>query len=234
MTDLISFGQNIWTMDGDDVRMFRLLPFTTRMTVIRLETGGLWLHSPVHPTPERCRAVDELGPVEHLVAPNKIHSLGIEPWKALYPSATVWASPAFSERHPDITIDALLSNDVEAPWNSEIDHCVIEGHAVLDEVEFLHKPSKTLIITDLIQKHEAARNPWIWRGVKHMAGILGKGGGVPVDIRLSIRDKAAARRSIETILAWDFDNLIIAHGHCLHAGAKDDVARAFDWITGAQ
>ena len=220
-------------MDGDDVRMFGVVPFTTRMTIVLLESGGLWIHSPVRPTPDRQRAVDQLGPVEHLVAPNKIHSLGIEPWKALYPAAKVWASPGFDKRHPDIAVDALLTDDVQAPWSGEIDHCVIEGHAVLDEVEFLHKPSKTLIITDLIQKHEAARESWIWRGVKRMAGILGRDGGVPLDIKLSVRDKTALRRSIDRILGWDFDSLIIAHGHCLQGGAKEEVSRAFDWITGA-
>ena len=233
MDSLQPFGQNIWTMDGDDVRMFQMLPFTTRMAVIRLESGGLWLHSPVKPTPERQRAVDELGPVEHLVAPNKIHSLGIGPWKALYPDATVWASPAFKERHPDIAVDTLLANDVDAPWSNEIGHCVIEGHSVLDEVEFLHRPSRTLIITDLIQKHEAAGTSWFWRGVKQMVGVMGKDGGVPRDIKLSIRDRAAMRKSIETILGWDFDKLLIAHGHCLRSNAKEDVSRAFEWITGA-
>ncbi|MEM6422136.1 MAG: DUF4336 domain-containing protein, partial [Pseudomonadota bacterium] len=48
-----TFGPQIWTMNGDDVRMFGVLPFTTRMTVVRLGSGGLWLHSPVQPTPER-------------------------------------------------------------------------------------------------------------------------------------------------------------------------------------
>ncbi|MBO6756116.1 MAG: DUF4336 domain-containing protein [Roseibium sp.] len=227
------FGPNIWIMDGDDVRMFGVLPFTTRMTVVRLASGGLWLHSPVQPTLERQRAIDQLGTVEHLVAPNKIHSLGIEPWKALYPSAKVWASPAFSKRHPDIAVDALLTNNLETPWNRDIDHCVIEGHAVLDEVEFLHRRSGTLIVTDMIQKHEAAGNSWMWRGVKHVAGVLGKDGGVSLDIKLSIRDKAALRRSIDTILGWDFDNLIISHGRCLTGGAKDDVRRAFHWIGGS-
>jgi len=56
---------------------------------------------------------------------------------------------------------------------------------------------------------------------------------VPLDVKLSIRDKTAMRRSIETLLAWDFDNLIIAHGHCRQGGAKEDVRRAFDWLTGA-
>ena len=217
-------------MNGDDVRMYRLLPFTTRMTVVHLESGGLWLHSPVQPTPQRRRAVDELGPVEHLVAPNKIHSLGIEPWRAAYPSAKVWVSPAFTKRHPDIAIDAVLTNDVEVPWQGEIDHCVIDGHRVLDEVAFLHTPSKTLIITDVIQKHETAGESAIWRTVKHMAGVLGRDGGVPVDIRLSVRDRAAMRQSIDTILGWNFDNLVIAHGHCVQGDAKQHVSRAFDWI----
>lgn len=232
MSTMQSFGPNIWTMDGDDLRMYGMLPFTTRMTVVRLESGELWLHSPVGPTPERCRAIDDLGPVAHLVAPNKIHSLGVEPWKALYPSAEVWASPAFSERHPTIAVDALLTAEVEAPWSGEIDHCVIAGHRVLDEVVFLHKASRTLIVTDFIQKHETAGETWLWRGVKQVAGVLGEEGGVSLDIKLSVRDKTAMRQSVERILAWDFDNLIISHGHCLQGGAKKAVARAFDWLMG--
>lgn len=217
-------------MDGDSVRMFGVLPFTTRMTVIRLATGGVWVHSPVAPTPERRRAVDALGPVEHLVAPNKIHSLGIEPWKTHYPQAKVWASPAFSMRHPDIAIDEVLANGVETIWSDEICHCAVEGHAILDEVVFLHKRSKTLIIADIVQKHEAQSESWFWRGVKRLNGIWGRGGGVPRDVKLSIRDKAAFRRSLDTIIKWDFDNLAIAHGHCLRGEAKEDVSRAFSWI----
>ena len=227
-----SFGPNIWTMAGDDVRMFGVVPFTTRMTVVRLASGGLWLHSPVKPTPERQHAVDGLGPVAHLVAPNKIHSLGIGPSRELYPSAEVWVSPGFTARHPGIAIDTVLTDSVETPWRDDIDHCVIAGHAVLDEVAFLHKASKTLILTDLIQKHDAAGEVWLWRAIKYLAGILGRHGGVPRDIRFSVRDKAAMRRSVETILNWDFDNLIIAHGHGLRGGAKDDVCRAFDWVKG--
>ncbi|MEO1191603.1 MAG: DUF4336 domain-containing protein [Pseudomonadota bacterium] len=227
------FGRDIWTISGDRVRMFGLLPFTTRMTVVRLESGGLWIHSPVLPTPERQDTVKALGPVEHLVAPNKIHSLGIQPWKRLCPAATVWVSPAFSQRHPDLPADAVLSNDVDAPWRSEIDLRVIDGHRVLDEVAFLHKPSGTLILTDVIQKHDAKADSWIWRRIKAMAGILGPDGGSPLDFKLSVRDRAAMRASFQAILAWNFDKLIIAHGSCLQAGAKQEVSRVLEWITKA-
>lgn len=233
MSCLQSFGENIWTMDGDKVRMYGVMPFTTRMTVIQLEAGDLWLHSPVRPTVERCQAVERVGKVKHLVAPNKIHSLGIRPWKARFPQAKVWASPAFNARHPDINVDAVLDGDSKTTWKDEIDHCLLDGHAVLDEVEFLHKPSGTLIITDFIQKHEADGAWSIWRGIKHLAGIRGRQGGVPLDVKLSVRDKMALRRSVDLILGWDFDNLIIAHGHCVQGGAKAEVARVFNWITSA-
>ncbi len=210
--------------------MFGALPFTTRMTVIKLESGGIWIHSPVLPTEDRCTFIDQLGPVRFLIAPNKIHSLGIAPWRALYPSAEVWASPEFSKRHTDIPVDALLTNGDDIHWSEEIDHCVVNGHAVLDEVVFLHKISRTLIVTDLIQKHETAGTPWIWRYIQRLAGISGKNGGVPLDIKLSIRNKEAMRQSIDTILGWDFDNLIISHGTCLEGGAKEEVNRAFDWL----
>lgn len=230
MRILRPFGQDIWTIDGDTVRMFGLLPFTTRMTIIRLSSGSLWIHSPVAPNAERRDAVEGLGPVAHLVAPNKIHSLGIAPWKALFPSARVWASPGFAARHRDIGTDEVLANDAEPAWRTDICHCVVAGHAILDEVVFLHKASRTLIVTDLIQKHEAAGETVFWRGVKRMGGILGEDGGVPLDIRFSVRDRTAFRRSIERILDWEFDNLILSHGHCLRGGAKEDVRRAFAWL----
>lgn len=228
------FGPNIWTVDGDDVRMFGALPFTTRMTVVKLKTGGLWLHSPVLPTKARREALELLGPIEHLVAPIKIHSVGITPWGSLVPSAHIWASPEFTARHPDIRVDTLLDNEVTPPWRGEIEHLAIRGHPIVDEVDFLHKPSKSLILTDLIQKHFADRDASFWRGVKKIVGVFGEAGGVPLDVRLTVRDRLALRKSIETLLAWDFDNLILSHGHCLQGGAGQDVRRVFAWLLGPQ
>lgn len=210
-----------------------MLPFTTRMTVVKLKTGGLWLHSPVLPTRERQEALERLGPIEHLVAPIKIHSIGIMPWSSIVPSAHVWASPQFKARHPDIRVDTMLTNEVRPLWGSEIDHFSIQGHPVVDEVDFFHRPSSTLILTDLIQKHYAGHDPRFWRWVKMVVGVLGKEGGVPLDVRLSIRNRSAMRRSIETLLAWDFDNLILSHGHCLRGGAQQEVRRVFAWLLEA-
>ena len=99
----------------------------------------------------------------------------------------------------------------------------------LDEVVFCHRASRTLIVTDLIQRHDADAQPWFWRIVKGWAGVLGKG-GTARDLRASFRDRDAARRSRELIMGWDFENLVISHGACMSGGAKPYVNDAFAWL----
>jgi len=224
------FGEEIWVVDGPTVKMYGLLPFATRMTVVRLPSGGLWIQSPVRPDAGICCAVEALGDVRYLVAPNKIHSLGIGPWQTHYASAEVWASPQFHHRHPAIRLDGRLDNSTVPPWTDEILHHAVGGHRFLDEVVFLHPLSQTLIVTDLIQKHDRTRQSWFWAGIKAMVGVLGRRGGVPRDLMFSFQDRDAARNSLETILGWDFDTLIVAHGFCLRGGAKREVRRCFSWL----
>jgi hypothetical protein len=55
-------------------------------------------------------------------------------------------------------------------------------------------------------------------------------GGVGLDIRLSFKHRDLARLSLEKLLSWDFDRLVIAHGPCIEKGAKPFVERAFAWL----
>ncbi len=229
MFETPAIAENLWLMPGDDLRMYGI-PFTTRSTIIRLASGGLWIHSPVLRNDKDFEAVDALGPVAYLVAPNKIHSLGVTPWKARYPQAETWLSPGFTQRHPDIKGDATFGVDPPGAWHAEIEFHVFQGSAFLDEVVFLHKPSRSLLVTDLIQKHDPKAQSLFWWVVKKAAGVLGKDGGTGRDLRATFRDRAAARRSRDQIMSWDFDNLIICHGECVRGGAKAAVEQAFSWL----
>lgn len=222
------FGEDIWLVEGDNVRLLTA-PFSTRMTIVRLRSGELWLHSPVAPTPQRLAAVRRLGTVRHIVAPNKIHSLWIVPWKNVCPRATVWVSPQFSARHPQLPVDAVLGSQPPAAWAGEIDQLVFEGSKIMDEVVFHHRASATLIVADLIQRHDPAAQGWFWTQLKRWGGVLGQNGGTPKDLELSFRDRDAARRSAERALSWDFDRLVVAHGFCATRDARPIVERAFTW-----
>ncbi|MFX7674953.1 DUF4336 domain-containing protein, partial [Acinetobacter baumannii] len=57
---------DLWIIDGHEVRKrsFGLrIPFPTRMTVVRLPDGGLWIHSPVAPDEALFEAIERLGSV---------------------------------------------------------------------------------------------------------------------------------------------------------------------------
>lgn len=225
------FGNNIWTIEGDTVRMFRFLTFATRMSVIRLNDGGLWLHSPIAPTPERIEAVKELGEVRFIIAPNKIHSLYIKPWADAFPEAKIWVSPRFTERHENFPHDGVLSDDPEISWADDIDQVVMQGHPFLDEVIFLHKPSKTVLVTDLIQNHDARQDNIIFRTLKKWVGIGAPDGGTAMDVRLSFKDKDAGWRSCQKMEEWDYDKVILCHGSCRQENGKAYVQKSFQWLN---
>ena len=231
MTDILqSFGENIWTLGGDDVRMFGI-PFTTRMTIVRLASGDLWLHSPVKPTAERRAAIQALGQVAYLVAPNKFHSLGVGAWKEHCLDAEVWVSPEFTTRHKDAVVEGVL--DGGSPWTGEIEHTLFGGNRIFlfDEMIFFHAASRTLIVTDVIQRHDPKGQGMFWTGIKRMIGVLGEEGGVAIDLRLTLRDKEAVRQSVAHILKWPFDKMIISHGFCAQEDARAIFERSFEWLN---
>ena len=228
MAGLRPFSKDVWTLSGGRVSFYGI-PFATRAVIVRLCDGGLWVHSPVADA-AALQEVDALGRVAHLVEPNKIHSLGLKPARALWPQAKAWVSPGFGARHPDIPYDEVLGDAPPPAWAHDIDQCVFSGHALLDEVVFLHRPSRSLIVTDLIQKHDDGTEAWPWRMIKRLVGIWGPRGGTAPDIRLGFRDREAARTARDRILGWDFDRLILSHGLCLETGAKDEVRRVWKFL----
>ena len=90
-------ARDIWLIDGPAIRFYGL-PFSTRATVVRLENGDLWVHSPTHLTEDLRAELDALGRVRHLVAPNWIHYAHIAHWQAAWPGAVAWAAPGVAER----------------------------------------------------------------------------------------------------------------------------------------
>lgn len=190
------------------------VPFDRRMTVVRLSDGGFWIHSPVQPAEEIFSCVGRLGPVRHVVAPNKFHDRYLDEWLDHFPEAQFWSCPGF------------------AAANRHIKHAPRElaGDPLLSEVVFYHRSSKTLIVTDVIQNHDPQCDGLLIRTLKRIGGVSAPRGGSPVDWRLMLRDRSAARAAVRQILQWDFDRLIVCHGLCVTSDARPFVERAFAWL----
>ena len=106
---------------------------------------------------------------------------------------------------------------------------MFKGNLFIEEVEFLHKKSRTLIITDFLQNYHAEEGDFAGNIVKKIGGVLN--GGVPLDVRLSFIDRQRGRKVLARLLSWDFDKLIVAHGHCLKHDARALVENAFRWLS---
>jgi Domain of unknown function (DUF4336) len=228
----------IWIVDGPAVRMAALgagIPFPTRMTIVRLGDGTLWCHSPIAPDPGLFGAIDVLGPVRHLVSPNKLHYTHIAAWKRRYPQALAWASPGARARAASQGIDVVFDTDLEdaAPpaWHDEIEALRFRGSRVMQEFVFLHRASATLVLADLIENFERAKLTGGMRWIARLGGVLDPDGKAPLDWRCTfLGGRRAARTCFRQILAWHPRRVILAHGRWYADNAEAELRRAFRWL----
>jgi hypothetical protein len=154
-------AENVWVIDGPEIRMryfIGSMPFPTRMTVIRLQDGSLWLHSPTAWDETLSNALAELGTVRFLVAPNRLHYWWIGDWKMRFPQARSYAAPDVRNdaRGRFQGFDADLLDQAPPEWNGEIAMAPLVG-SYMTELEFLHRPTGTLVLTDAIENFELDR-----------------------------------------------------------------------------
>lgn len=235
---LIPVAEDLWIVNGPIIQMAFpgfALPFPTRMTVVRLRSGSLWVHSPTRLSEELAAQIDALGPVAHLVSPNAIHYAAIPDWAARWPAALAWASPGVRERAASQGVQIAFQADLEdhppAAWAEEIDQLIFRGSRVLPEVVFFHRASRTLVLADLIENFERARvrGPLWW--LVRLAGAADPDGKAPLDLRSSYcgrRDQA--RASLARVLAWEPERVILAHGRWYERDGAAELRRAFRWL----
>ena len=227
---LLEFGPDIWTAEGPVVSFFGFR-YPTRMAVIRLSHGGLFVWSPVALTEALKRDVDALGPVRAVISPNRLHHLYLPEWKSAYPRARLFASPGLRRKRKDLGFDADLGDRPDAEWAGDIDQVLVQG-SFLTEVEFFHRASRTAIFTDLIQNFPPG---WFtgWRGVvARLDGICAPHPGAPREWRASFFNRGAARASLHKILSWPIERVLIAHGEPVGSDGAAFVRRAFAWLLG--
>ena len=215
--------ENIWTVAAP--LSFFGIELGTRMTVVRLEDGGLWLHSPVEMTDELEARVAELGEVAHVVAPSRFHHLYAGEWAEAFPEATLWGAPGLPEKRTDLEFDAVLTED-SPPWGDELEQMPIEGSKILREVVFYHRASRTLITSDLFINEEdppgLITKAYLW-----INGVLGEPGLSKI-LKTAYDDEEAARRSFERLLDWEFRRIVVAHGEVVEEDARAVLRRVID------
>lgn len=217
---------DLWHVQHDFVA--NGLRVSSRMTVVRLRDGALWLHSPVPLSNDVRAQLAALGPVRYIVAPSKVHHLFAGECHALFPEATLFGAPGLAHKRPDLAGMRMLGRAAEPEWAHDLEQVFFDGIPLGNESVWLHKPSATLILTDLCQ--------W-WRGelpfaARLFAALTGvrRSLAVPRTIKLMIRDRPAAAASARRILAWPFTRVIVAHNAIVEEDAHRAVENALRFL----
>ena len=232
-------AENIWIVDGPAIEMsFGLtkVPFSTRMTVVKLANGKLWCHSPIQPNQALLDSLDQLGEVAYLIGPNKLHYAYLQAWKDLYPSAQVWLAPGIDQRartqKMPLPQGQELTDQAPPDWSAELDQDLFKGSRFMQEAVFFHKASKTLILTDMIENIETHQMKTHQRLLFKLGDNAYPNGKTPRDLRLTfVGKKTAARTSFETLKNWEPEKIILAHGQCFLENGQEELDRAFKWVA---
>ena len=199
-----------------------------RMTVVRMPDDRLLLHSPISASEALVREVQALGTVEYLVAPNKLHHLYVGEWQRMCPDAKTYVAPGLEIKRADLSVTGVLTNEPEAGWKGELDQVLVGGFQFANEVAFFHRASATLIVTDLAFNF-GANSPPLTRAFIRLAGSYGEVGPSLLE-RLLVRDRPAFRKSLERILEWPFERVVVAHGDVSESGGRAELIRGYSWV----
>lgn len=161
-------ANTIWTFDQMQGILYTVVP--VRMTIVRLESGGLLVYSPIAPTRECIRLIRELeaehGAVRYILLTTSSgleHKVFVPPFARQFPQAQVFVTPhqwSFPFNLPlnwlgfprDRT-QLLPAASSLAPFGDEFDYELLHidlGRGCFEEVACFHKASRTLLVTDTV------------------------------------------------------------------------------------
>ena len=223
---LREFAPNLWITE-QPLRFFGI-ELGARMTVVRLAGSRLLLHSPISHSREVAQQVEGLGSPAFLLAPNRFHHLYVHDWQSAYPTCRLYVAPGVETKRPDLRVSGILGESPVPDWSDVLDQTLVGGFPLANEVVFFHKPSATLIASDLVFNVDAA-SPALTRLAFRLMGAYGRPSSTVLE-RLLIRDRAAFRRSLARILSWPIQRMVIAHGAVVEAGGHAALADAYSWL----
>ncbi|MEW5743614.1 MAG: hypothetical protein AB1938_32180 [Myxococcota bacterium] len=215
MSGLTPVTENLWRAQTR-IRLGPGFSMPVASALWRDSSGAVTIVSPIAFTDEQAAAIDALGPIRHILAPNRFHHLAVPKAKARWPKARLWAAPGLPAKRQDVTFDGeLRTGATELP---DADVVLLEGAPRANELLVIHRPSRTLVAADLIfNLHDSGG--WLgWLYFK-ASGALGKP-APSVWWRFLVEDRAATKSSLERLLAMDFARVLPSHGLPIEGDAK--------------
>ncbi|WP_299012926.1 DUF4336 domain-containing protein [uncultured Photobacterium sp.] len=203
------------------------IPVGARMTIIRLGNGKLLIHSPIQLTTQLQLELSKLGQVYAIVTPNMNHHLFLSEWWLAYPEAYFFAPPGLQHKRTDLAFDDALSAQTPTLWRHQLYQTLLRGSDQMEEVVFCDPESQTLIVGDTLAWLKPS--PSILTTALALINGCYHSPGMPLYWRMTFKDKTRLRQSLQEILTWPFDRVILSHGQVISNNGKSIFHQAFRW-----
>jgi Domain of unknown function (DUF4336) len=237
LNTLKQVADDVWIVDGPLIefgpRLLRM-PFPTRMSIIQIGRE-LFIHSPTPLTAGLKAEIAAIGTPAWIIGPNRIHYWWIPDWCEAYPDAVVYLAPRIVDQASG-RLDQVshrcrpLDGRSGYPWDGKIDTLPVHG-GYMSEIVFFHRPSRTLVLTDMIENFEPQKLGLFARVLTWLGGAQHPDGKMPHDMRLTYRAKATElRAAVDMMIGWNPARIILAHGRWYERGGADELRRAFRWL----
>jgi hypothetical protein len=197
----------IWI--GERTLWFSGVRLRSRMTVIRLANGRLWIHSASEPTPELCAELDRLGEVRWIVVPNRFHHIHAAAMKAHYPGAQVVGPASAALRNKSVVLDVAIDDERLPSLVPELSPVALRGVPFLDETVFFHAGTRTLIGADLMMCG-CPSDHWTWRWASRVCGQYQRF-KAPPDVRWKTRGGPLVHQSLDDLAKLPVERILVAH-----------------------
>ncbi len=213
-------AENLWLL----AYPLRLLGADLRrnVTLIRLRSGKLIIHSTAPFTPEDVRTIRALGEPGWVLDGILRHDTFAKEGRAAFPEIPYLAPPGF-EAVVGFPTQPIVP--VPAEWAGEVLALEIEGVPEARDTALLHLATRTLILTELVLNFGTDEPIWTELLLRVAVGSHHHP-GMSRPFKAGVKDETAFKNSVATILSWEFDRVIVGHGDVIETGGKTKLRAA--------
>lgn len=188
----------------------------SRSTILRLGGGGLAVISPPPGHTETFAAIESLGRVDALVAPNSFHYLYVDDNVRRFPRAMLFVAPGLHGRVASLPPGVDLATATPTP---ELERVVLAPGGGISEVLLFHRACRTLVLTDVAFNMVNLARPFdrlAWRAM----GVPARFGPSRTARLMLLHNRALARAALRAVLDWPFERIVVAHGDIVERDAR--------------
>ena len=227
---LTTITDGIWGFE-QELRLPMGMRLPSRTTIVRRADGGLVMHSPLGFDGDTAKAIDDLGEVKTIVAPSCIHYLFLEAATKRWPKARVLGAAGLEKKRAvkGVAFEPLPHDGAAEGLGDDLVVRRIDGVPYITEHVFLHRPTGSLVVTDLVFNVQRCSS-WGMRLYLRCMGAWQKTAQSAI-WRLLTKDKAAAAESARAVLGWEFDRIVVAHGDIVTENAHATLESALTKMT---